>query len=350
MQSKRPSLARVPAAPETAWQQQYRDSITNIEALCKALELQAGQLAVSREAGRQFPLRVPWSYVGRMRKSDPRDPLLLQVLPHALEEQESDGFGPDPLGELACVKSPGLLKKYHGRALLLATGRCAVHCRYCFRRHFPYALQNPRGDAWRTALDEIAGDPGIGEIILSGGDPLVLADREIAQLAGQLQAIPHVRRLRVHTRLPVVIPARINAEMLDWINRCGLDIVVVLHVNHPREIDRGLRERLRTLSGARCSVLNQSVLLRGVNDDAHTLVELSERLFEAGVLPYYLHLLDKVQGAMHFDVDEADACAIMKAVAARLPGYLVPRLVREQAGEPGKTPVAFWADALSYPA
>ncbi len=350
MQSKRPSLARVPAASETIWQQQYRDSITNIGTLCKALDLQADQLSVSQAACRQFPLRVPWSYVERMQKSDPRDPLLLQVLPHALEEQESAGFGMDPVGDLSSVKSPGLLKKYHGRALLLATSRCAIHCRFCFRRHFPYALQNPRGDAWHSALNEIAGDPSIKEIILSGGDPLVLADREIAQLVDQLQAIPHVRRLRVHTRLPVVIPERINAELLDWIERCGLDIVVVVHVNHPRELDHGLREKLRVLSGARCHVLNQGVLLRDVNDDVDILVELSERLFDAGVLPYYLHLLDKVQGAMHFDVDEPAACAIMKEVAARLPGYLVPRLVREQAGEPGKTQVAFQADALSYPA
>ena len=341
MQSKRPSLARVHPAPESTWQQQYRDSITSIDTLCKALALHADELAVGHTAGRQFPLRVPWSYVGRMQRSNPRDPLLLQVLPHALEEQEATGYGPDPVGDLASVKSPGLLKKYHGRALLLATGRCAVHCRFCFRRHFPYALQNPRGDAWRSALDGIAADPSIEEIILSGGDPLVLDDPELAHLARQLQAIPHVRRLRVHTRLPVVLPARICGELLDWIDGCELGIVVVLHVNHPRELDHGLRQRLRTLSAARCCVLNQSVLLRNVNDDPDILAALSERLFDAGVLPYYLHLLDKVQGAMHFDVDEPTACTIMKEVAARLPGYLVPRLVREQAGEPGKTPVRF---------
>ncbi len=341
MQSKRTSLARLHLASETTWQRQYRDSITSIDALCKALELHADQLSASDAADRQFPLRVPWSYVGRMQKSDPHDPLLLQVLPHALEEQEAVGYGTDPVGDLASAKSPGLLKKYHGRALLLATSRCAIHCRFCFRRHFPYALQNPRGDAWRSALDEIAADSSIEEVILSGGDPLVLADRELAQLVSQLQAIPHIRRLRVHTRLPVVIPARINDELLDWINASELNIVVVLHVNHPRELDHGLQKRLRTLSAARCCVLNQSVLMRDINDDADTLIALSERLFDAGVLPYYLHLLDKVQGAMHFDVDESTACAIMKEVAARLPGYLVPRLVREQAGEPGKTPVRF---------
>lgn len=350
MQSKRPSLARVHPASETTWQQQYRDSITRIDTLCNALELNADQLLVSHTANRQFPLRVPWSYVGRMQRSNPHDPLLLQVLPHALEEQEAAGYGPDPVGDLASVKSPGLLKKYHGRALLLATSRCAVHCRFCFRRHFPYTLQNPRGDAWRLALDGIAADSSIEEIILSGGDPLVLGDHELAQLVAQLQAIPHIRRLRVHTRLPVVIPARINDELLDWINASGLGIVVVLHVNHPHELDHELQERLQTLSAARCRVLNQSVLLQNVNDDPDILVDLSERLFDAGVLPYYLHLLDKVQGAVHFDVDESTASAIMKEVAARLPGYLVPRLVREQAGEPGKTPVAFQADVLSYPA
>ena len=276
-----------------------------------------------------------------MQKSTPHDPLLLQVLPHACEEHESIGFGTDPVGDLRSIKSPGLLKKYHGRALLLATSRCAVHCRFCFRRHFPYSSQNPRSDAWHTALNEIAGDSSINEVILSGGDPLVLSDRELAHLVGQLQSIPHVKRLRIHTRLPVVIPARINAELLDWMNSSGLKIVTVLHINHPQELDRRLQEKLRELSNARCCLLNQSVLLRNINDHPDTLVTLSEKLFDSGVLPYYLHLLDKVQNAMHFDVGEAEARSIMKKTAARLPGYLVPRLVKEQAGQPFKTPIIF---------
>ena len=342
MQStKRSSLARVSPAPETTWQQQYKESITEIETLCNELDLRPEQLPVSWAAWQQFPLRVPRSYVQRMHKSTPQDPLLLQVLPHAFEEQESIDFIADPVGDLKSIKSPGLLKKYHGRALLLATSRCAIHCRFCFRRHFPYSSQNPRTDVWRTALHEIARDTSIEEVILSGGDPLVLDERELGHLGRQIQAIPHVSRLRIHTRLPVVIPARINGEFLEWINSCDLSIVIVLHINHPQELDQGLLEKLRKLSSTRCCLLNQSVLLRNINDDPDTLITLSEKLFDGGVLPYYLHLLDKVQNAMHFDVDEAKACQIMKKMAASLPGYLVPRLVKEKPEEPGKTLVPF---------
>ncbi len=335
------SLARVDSGPETNWQQQYKDSITEIETLCDALGLQPDQLPISTSANRQFPLRVPWSYVQRMQKSTPHDPLLLQVLPHAREEHESIDFGMDPVGDLKSIKSPGLLKKYHGRALLLATSRCAVHCRFCFRRHFPYSSQNPRNDAWHTALNAITDDTSINEVILSGGDPLVLRDKELAHLARQLQSIPHVKRLRIHTRLPVVIPARIDTELLEWMNNSSLKIVTVLHINHPQELDHGLQKKLRELSNAQGCLLNQSTLLRNINDHPDTLITLSEKLFESGVLPYYLHLLDKVQNAMHFDVGEAEACSIMKKVSARLPGYLVPRLVKEQSGQPCKTPIIF---------
>ena len=336
-----PSLARVQPGPESSWQQQYRDSITDIETLCEALDLSPNQLPTSISACRQFPLRVPWSYVKRMQKSTPNDPLLLQVLPHALEEQESAGFRMDAVGDLQSIKSPGLLQKYHGRALLLATGCCAIHCRFCFRRHFPYSTHNPRHDAWRTTLKAIADDPDIREVILSGGDPLVLSDPELADLATQLQAIPHVKRLRIHTRLPVAIPARINAGLLEWINGSELNIVTVVHVNHPQELDASLQEKLTELSCARGSLLNQSVLLRNINDRADVLASLSEKLFDSGVLPYYLHLPDKVQNTMHFDVGELEARGIMRALAARLPGYLVPRLVKEQPGRPGKTHVPF---------
>ena len=276
-----------------------------------------------------------------MSKSDPRDPLLLQVLPHADEDAQTAGFSADPLVELTQFKSPGLLQKYHGRTLLLATGCCGIHCRYCFRRHFPYSMQNPRQDGWRQVLDEIAEDTDITEIILSGGDPLVLRDRELAELVLRLESIAHVRRLRVHTRLPAVIPSRINEELIGWVNDTDLNVVIVLHINHAREISASLRDRLQTLRAAKCTVLNQSVLLRGVNDTPDALIRLSERLFQAGVLPYYLHLLDKVQGAAHFEVGEAEARRIMREVAARLPGYLVPRLAKEEPGNAGKTLIAF---------
>ena len=335
------SLTREPCDAETVWQRQYRDSITSIAALCDALELKPEQLSLSHAAARQFPLRVPRSYVRRMSKSDPRDPLLLQVLPHADEDTQTAGFGTDPLVELTKLKSPGLLQKYHGRALLLATGCCGIHCRYCFRRHFPYSMQNPRRDGWRQVLDEIAEDTSITEIILSGGDPLVLGDRELAELVLRLESIPHVRRLRIHTRLPAVIPSRINEELIAWVNDTALNVVIVLHINHAREISASLRDRLQMLCAANCTVLNQSVLLRGINDTPDALIRLSERLFQAGVLPYYLHLLDKVQGAAHFEVGEAEACRIMRKVAARLPGYLVPRLAKEEPGNAGKTLIAF---------
>ncbi len=333
------SLARVQSDPEPNWHQQYKDSITKIETLCHALDLNPAQLPISPSANRQFPLRVPWSYVQRMQKSTPDDPLLLQVLPHTLEEHESAEFCMDPVGDLQSIKSPGLLKKYHGRALLLATSRCAVHCRYCFRRHFPYSSHNPRRDAWHAALENIADEASISEVILSGGDPLVLSDPELAGLARKLQSIPHVKRLRIHTRLPVVIPARINDQLLEWLSSCSLKLVMVLHVNHPQELDHLLHEKLGELSDAGCCLLNQSVLLRNINDHPEILATLSEKLFDSGVLPYYLHLPDKVQNTMHFDVGEAEACSIVSEMAARLPGYLVPRLVKEQAGQPCKTPV-----------
>ncbi len=276
-----------------------------------------------------------------MSKSDPRDPLLLQVLPHTDEDAQTAGFGTDPLAELTKLKSPGLLQKYHGRALLLVTGCCGIHCRYCFRRHFPYSMQNPRRDGWQQALDEIAEDTNITEIILSGGDPLVLRDGELAELIARLESIPHVRRLRIHTRLLVVIPARINQELIAWINDTALNVVIVLHANHAREINASLRDKLQTLCAAKCTVLNQSVLLRGVNDNPEALIRLSEKLFQAGVMPYYLHLLDKVQGAAHFEVGETEARRIMREVAAKLPGYLVPRLAKEEPGQAGKTLIAF---------
>jgi len=326
---------------ESSWQQQYKESIIDIEVLCNALELQAKQLDFSIKANQQFPLRAPWSYVQRMQKADAKDPLLLQVLPLALEDKQTIGFQSDPVGDLASSVSPGLLQKYHGRVLLLATSRCAIHCRYCFRRHFPYASQNPRFDAWQSAIEQIAKDPSIQEVILSGGDPLVIEDDELAKLVSQLECIPHVKRLRLHTRLPVVIPARITKKLLDWISNTSLKTIMVLHINHPNEINKELRHSLQLLVKNGCLLLNQSVLMKNINDKAETLIQLSEALFANEILPYYLHLLDKVQGAAHFEVSEPDAVSLMHDVAASLPGYLVPRLTREEHGENSKTWLAF---------
>jgi EF-P beta-lysylation protein EpmB len=274
-----------------------------------------------------------------MRPGDPRDPLLRQVLPLGEELEARPGYVTDPVGDLAALRAPGVLNKYAGRTLLIATGACAIHCRYCFRREFPYENQRAADAGWSRAVEEIRRDSGCREVILSGGDPLVLGERRLSALTAALAGIPQLERLRLHTRLPVVLPSRVDDALLGWLQGVRQPVVLVLHANHPREIDDGVREALARLRRCGVTLLNQAVLLRGVNDETDTLCELSEVLFEAGALPYYLHLLDRVRGTAHFDVPEDRAAALIAAAAARLPGYLVPRLVRERAGEPGKTPV-----------
>ena len=284
----------------------------------------------------EFPLRVPRSFVARMRSGDWNDPLLLQVLPLAAERAAAPGFFSDPLGEAIAARAPGLLQKYEGRALLIATEACAVHCRYCFRREFPYQEHRDQQARWTHALKEIASDPSVHEVILSGGDPLSLSTRRLRTLTAEIAAMPHVRRLRIHTRLPVVLPSRIDDALLDWLRSIAVPTVIVLHVNHANEIDAQVRNACAQLKAANVVLLNQSVLLRGINDSEDALVDLSEALFDAGIMPYYLHLLDRVSGAAHFEVDEPAARRLAGRIAARLPGYLVPRLVRETAGAPAK--------------
>lgn len=270
-----------------------------------------------------------------MRPGDPHDPLLRQVLPLSDELREAPDFVADPLGEHAALRAPGLLQKYRGRALMVTTSACAVHCRYCFRREFPYSELN-EGPRWSEALAEIAGDDTIEEVILSGGDPLSLSDARLTSLTNALAAIPHVRRLRVHTRQPVVLPSRVDDGLIAWLRGIRMATVFVLHVNHPNEIDSELSAACTRLRSCGVTLLNQSVLLKGVNDDADTLAELSRKLFGCGVLPYYLHVLDRVRGAAHFEVTEERARALAGELAARLSGYLVPRLTREIAGAPAK--------------
>ena len=286
---------------------------------------------------RDFPLRVPESYLARMRPGDPADPLLRQVWPAPEESAVQPGYAFDAVGDLDKLKGGGLVHKYQGRALLITTGACAVNCRYCFRRHFPYGDSLASRGQWREALAAIEADPSIEEVILSGGDPLNLSDDKLGALVQGLERIPHVRRLRLHTRTAVVLPERVDAGLLAWLGRTRLQKVVVLHVNHPNEIDREVEAAAARLRGAGTVLLNQAVLLRGVNDSAAALAALSERLFDCGVLPYYLHMLDRVQGAGHFEVDEESGKQLMRELAARLPGYLVPRLAREQSGQPAKT-------------
>ena len=284
-----------------------------------------------------FPTRVPRGFIDRMRWGDRRDPLLLQVLPLALEREKIPGFVPDPLDELAHMPVPGLLAKYHGRALITTTGACAIHCRYCFRRHFPYPEANPGRDRWVAVLDHLQADTGIEEIILSGGDPLSLSDHRLAELVAALEEIPHLKRLRLHTRLPVVVPERVDSLLTGWLENTRLQKVLVVHCNHGREIDARVRGALQRLAATGTTLLNQSVLLRGINDSTDTLAELSTALFTAGVLPYYLHQLDPVAGAAHFAVPDPEAKALIANLAGSLPGYLVPRLVRELPGRDAKT-------------
>ena len=329
---------RLPAQP-VRWQQQWRDAITDPLELLALLGLSAHAGALLAQADTGFDLRVPRGFVARMRHGDPTDPLLRQVLPLAAELAEVPGFGRDAVGDLPARAAHGVLHKYAGRTLLVATGSCAVNCRYCFRRHFPYAEETAAAQRWSAALAYVAGDTSVSELILSGGDPLSLATPKLAELSAGLAGIGHVRRLRIHTRLPVVLPGRIDGEFLDWLAAVPLQRIVVIHANHPNEVDGAVADACRSLQAIGVTVLNQSVLLRGVNDDAATLAALSEALFAAGVLPYYLHQLDRVAGAAHFEVDDTRATALVQAMRETLPGYLVPRLVREAPGAPSKVPI-----------
>lgn len=308
--------------------------------LCRRLELDASWIEPARRAAELFPLFAPRDFVDRMKPGDPRDPLLLQVLPLGAELESSPGFSNDPVGDRAALAAPGLLQKYSGRALLITTGACAVHCRYCFRRHYPYHETPKSLTAWEPALAAIAADTSLHEVILSGGDPLTLNDSVLADLSRRLGAVPHLRRLRVHTRLPLMIPARVTESLRAWLTGSRLAPILVLHANHAAELSGEAAGAVSRLADAGVMLLNQSVLLRGINDDAETLVELSERLIDLRVIPYYLHQLDRVQGARHFEVDVERGKSLMRELRARLPGYAVPRYVIELPGEISKRPLA----------
>jgi EF-P beta-lysylation protein EpmB len=306
--------------------------------LCQAVGL-SPEIADAAAAG-QFPVFAPWPYIGRIRRGDPHDPLLRQVLPLEDENLAAEGFSTDPVGDGPATRSPGLIHKYRGRALLVTTGACAIHCRYCFRREFPYGDTPHSLSHWQAALDEIAADTSIHEVIYSGGDPLTLVDDFLAELTGRLAEIAHVRRLRIHTRLPIVIPQRINDELLNWLCGTRLQPIVVIHANHPAEIDGEVAESLGRLVDRGIVVLNQAVLLRGVNNNIEALAGLSERLVELRVMPYYLHQLDRVRGAAHFEVPIEAGRKLIQQLRERLPGYAVPRYVQEVAGEPAKVVLA----------
>lgn len=329
---------KTPARPR--WQRELAEAVTDPRELLAALGLPASLAESAERAAGKFSLRVTRSFLARIRHGDASDPLLRQVLPVGDELIEVAGYGADPLEEGAARRAPQLLHKYTGRALLIATEACAIHCRYCFRREFPYSVAESRlGPRWSEALEILAQDSSIEEVILSGGDPLSLNDTRLAQLTDALAKIPHLRRLRVHTRQPIVLPSRVDAGLIAWLRGIRLPTVMVLHSNHPNEIDEDVRAACARLRAAGVTLLNQSVLLAGVNDDAGTLERLSVTLMDAGVLPYYLHLPDRVRGTAHFDVAEREALGLIEALAGRLSGYLVPRLVREIPGAPSKTAI-----------
>lgn len=325
---------------EQNWQSQLSDLITDPLELLNLLELSTDQLLSGAIlASEQFKLRVPRAFVGKMNVKNPFDPLLLQVLPHHLELEEHPEFVTDPLGEEAANQLPGVLHKYQSRFLLTLTGACAVHCRYCFRRHFPYQENLPKNDDWPNIKNYIEANPHINEIILSGGDPLTLSNRKIALWLERLSSLKQIKILRIHSRVPIVIPNRIDEELISLLKNSRLRIILVVHSNHASELDDFTCSKLLQLSAQHITVLNQAVLLKGVNDSAQILIDLSYRLFEARVMPYYLHVLDKVKGAQHFDLIPSEIDDIYRDVLANLPGYLVPKLVREIAGEKNKTPL-----------
>lgn len=305
--------------------------------LCQLLKLTPSEIGLSSQGHRDFPLLVPRAFVDLMEPGNVADPLLLQVLNRREEEFNPPGFSEDPLQEEEFTPLPGMVHKYHGRVLLIVAGKCAINCRYCFRRSFAYEENNPGRQGWLKVIDYIRERKEISEVIFSGGDPLSAPDKQLAWLTEQLGKIPHLRRLRIHTRLPVVIPDRINDDFLDWISATRLAVQIVLHINHPNEIGEGLENAVSKLTDRGIQPLNQSVLLKGINDDADTLQALQENGFDAGILPYYLFCLDRVRGASHFEVSQETAREIWNELRYRLPGYLVPRLAIEEPGEKSKT-------------
>lgn len=314
------------------WQIELSDLVTDIGELSKLLDLDIKINIGVNQALQQFSLRVPRQFVKRMQSGNPRDPLLLQVLAQANEMQSKPGFASDPLKESDYNPIPGLLHKYYGRVLLILTTSCAINCRYCFRRHFHYSENNINKENWQKILNYLSCDSSIEEIILSGGEPLLVKDKILKKMIKELESISHLKRLRIHTRLPIVIPERITSELIGILNQSQLQTIVVIHSNHANEINEDVKQALRKLKNNNIELFNQAVLLKNINDNAQTQIDLIKSLFSAGVLPYYLHLLDPVQGAAHFYVNEKKALEILQEMQSKLPGYLVPKLVCEKPG------------------
>ena len=325
-------------AVESNWQKELANCFTTLESLLSFLELDSDLSNRNTLARKLFAMKVPQHFANLMKKKDSKDPLLLQVLPQFIEYKDTPGFVKDPLHEQE-NKIKGLLHKYENRVLLMVRTGCAINCRYCFRREFPYEENAVNKRELAEALSYIRDNEAINEVILSGGDPLMAKDSHLKWLVAQLEEIPHLIRLRIHTRLPVVIPSRINDEFIDWFSNCRFQKILVLHTNHANEVSPELSEVCALMRSSGINLMNQAVLLKGINDDVNSQVALNEALFEIGVLPYYLHLLDKVRGAAHFNVDIETAKELMRELIKRLPGYLVPKLVTEIGGQPSKTPI-----------
>jgi EF-P beta-lysylation protein EpmB len=330
----------VPTWQIQSWQEELKDLIQDPRSLIEQLSLGQEWLQPAINASTHFPLRATKSYISRIQPGDPADPLLLQILPLGVELEEHEEFTADPLEEKEFTPIPGLVHKYRNRVLLIAATQCAINCRYCFRRHFPYGDHQLSRKEWMPTLDYIRNTPEINEVILSGGDPLSLSDKQLAWLTEEFAAIPHIKRLRIHSRYPIILPSRLTHECIAAIRHPRLKTVMVMHCNHPQEIDDAVREGVSHLIEANILVLNQAVLLKNINDKSTILATLSETLFDAGVMPYYLHLLDKVAGAAHFLVNDDTAKGIYSELLTLLPGYLVPKLVRELPHEGSKTPIA----------
>jgi L-lysine 2,3-aminomutase len=331
--------ANSPSAQPKTWQMLWREAVRDPRELLNLLALPHLASMISESAAAQFPLRVPMGFIKKMRKGDADDPLLRQVL-HIIDETRlAEGFSLDAVGDAAAKSGTGIIHKYDGRALLIATGSCAIHCRYCFRRHFPYAEETAASQRWSQALAFLKADSSIEEVILSGGDPLSLSTEKLIELSDGLRTISHIKRFRIHTRLPVVLPERIDRVFLQWLKSLPWPSVIVIHANHANELDQQVMHAVSDLRHVGAMVLNQTVLLKGINDNIESQSALSKRLFEIGVLPYYLHQLDRVQGAAHFLIGDAEAKKIHQGMLHALPGYLVPKLVRETAGMPSKSPM-----------
>ncbi|MCP4595629.1 EF-P beta-lysylation protein EpmB [Neptuniibacter sp.] len=322
---------------EHSWQYLLSHTIDDPQELLKHLDLPSSLLEGAKQGNALFSLKVPLPFVEKMEKGNPDDPLLRQVLPLAVENSEVEGFITDPLAEMAANHSDGLIHKYKGRVLLILSGACAVNCRYCFRRHFPYQENRLGSEQWQKILDYLNADSSINEVIFSGGDPLATSDARLQKMISDLEQIPHLQRLRIHTRLPVVIPQRITDEFVSLLNNCRFDTVMVLHANHAKELDSSIQDAVSRLKAAHVTILNQAVLLKGINDNVSSLKALSESLFSHGILPYYLFTLDPVKGAAHFDIPDQMAIQLHSELQSQLPGYLLPKLAREIPGKPSKT-------------